>query len=73
MMESPLSKASLADIRRAAGLAANAKAACERAASAGIDMTDAQVRCDHLQRSLQQLLDVYDQRTQTAKGTTNGG
>lgn len=68
-MDSPLSKASLADIRRAAGLAANAKTACERAQSAGIDMGETAVRCDHLTRSLQQLLDVYDQRTTKPSGS----
>lgn len=58
-MDGPLSKVQLGDIRRATARVADCRIRIERAKQAGLDFTEQEIRCDHLQKSLQQLLDVY--------------
>lgn len=59
-MAEPLTKASIAELKKASALAADAALKCRKAAAAGVDMGELEVRCDSLQKSLQQLLDIYD-------------
>lgn len=60
-MESPLSKAQLADIRRAAAECNDCLICCERAEAAGVDVAEIKLRAEHARKSLQQFLDVYTQ------------
>jgi hypothetical protein len=60
MMAEPFSKANLAEIKKALALAVDAGTKCKKAAAAGVDVGEADTRCDLLTRSLQQLLDIYD-------------
>ena len=72
MTDGPLSKPLLADVRRAAARAADCRIRIQRASAAGIDVTDQEVRCDHLQRALQQVIDVYASTPMDTMGTKNG-
>lgn len=60
-MDSPLSKANIAEIKRTAAKVADCRIKIERAEAAGLDMTEQKLRCEHLSKSLQQLLDIYSQ------------
>lgn len=59
-MADVLSKPNLAELKKAAALAADAAFKCAKATEAGVDVSADAERCTHLQRSIQQLLDVYD-------------
>jgi len=55
-----LSKPNISELKKAAALAADAWAKCQKGIDAGVDLGAEAERCGHLQRSIQQLLDVYD-------------
>lgn len=59
MMESPLSKPDIAALRRAAAKAADCRQKLDRAKAAGLDVDEQELRCDHLQRALQSMIDAY--------------
>lgn len=59
-MAEVLTKANLAELKKAAALAADAWQKCESAEQAGLDVGEQKERCRHLRSSIQQLLDVYD-------------
>lgn len=58
-MESPLSKPNIAELRKEAASLAQCRLKIEKMKQAGLDPGEAELRCEHLQKSLQQLLDVY--------------
>lgn len=58
-MDSPLSKPDIAALRRAAARASDCRTKIERAKQAGLDVAEQELRCDHLQRALQQMIDAY--------------
>lgn len=59
-MADPLSKINIKELIKVAALAAEAGLKCERATQAGVDVSDDAIRCDHLKKSVQQMLDVYN-------------
>ena len=58
-MDSPLSKTDITALRRAAAKASDCRQKLERAKAAGLEVEEQELRCDHLQRSLQAMIDAY--------------
>lgn len=62
-MDSPLSKPDIAALRRAAAKAHDCRRKIELAKQAGLSIEEQELRCDHLQRSLQAMIDAYSSIT----------
>ena len=72
-MADVLSKPNISELKKAAALAADAWAKCEKGIQAGVDLGAEAERCGHLQRSIQQLLDVYDAGKNWKTGAGSSG